>query len=846
MVLHKSRKLQQIVLALIAFIAVACVYFSQDALQGQVLRQHDVLQGAAIGHEAQQYKERTGKITRWTDALFGGMPTFQISPTYESTAWFAWIGKVLGFGLPSPANIFVIMMLGFFVLLLAFDCRWDLAILGAIAWGFSTYFFILIGAGHIWKYVTLSYIPPTLAGIVWAYRGRYLLGGVVAALSATMQLCSNHVQMTYYFAFVIVALFIGFLIKAIRHHQMRQFGIATAVLAIAGILALLANMPNLYNTYKYSKETMRGGQSELVTASSSDNATKGGLDKDYITAWSYGIDETLTLIVPNAKGGASIKPQAGESIPLSLSQSDEAQKMYLKGEIDSDTMNYMSQFLQYFGEQPMTNGPVYVGVVIFALFLLGCIIVKGSLKWCLLAVLVLTIGLSWGHNMMWLTDLFIDYFPMYNKFRTVASILVVAELIIPLMAVLALKTLLESDNPAKQYAKAIYVSFGVTALLCLMMFIMPQAFGDGITSDEQYQMSEYLSNPQAAPFIRQLLSTVANVRFAMVSSDALRSLILTIIGFAIIFAYIKKPKMLGKYLGAALIILTLIDLAPVNKRYLDRSSFASKYAQNSTGEMFTPREADRQILQDKSLNYRVLDLDKFMEAMPSYYHKTIGGYHAAKLSRYQDLLDQQFSRGINMEVVNMLNGKYIIQNNQVIQNPDALGNAWFVDTLTYVKGANAEMHTLSSLHTATSAVADEQFRPALGSIGSAKQAGDTIIETAYEPNHLTYTANSANGGVAVFSEVYFPWGWDATIDGKPAQIGRVNYILRALRLPAGKHIVEFRFEPSSVSTTETFAYIAIALMYLGVAVLIVRSIIRLRQRVQSEGKDGKMILRNKQ
>ena len=411
-----SRWMYLLPVVIIAIIAFAFFYPADS--EGLVLRQHDVQQGIAIGQEVKAFTEATGETSRWTNSLFSGMPNFQISPSYESSKPIALIGKIVSLGLPSPANLLFVMMFGFYILMLSFGTKWHMGLLGAIAYGFSTYFVIIIGAGHIWKFIALSYVAPTIAGIVWAYRGKYLLGATVAAISAALQIAGNHVQMTYYFMFVIVALVIAYGVEAYRGKQMKRWGIASGALAVAAIAAVAANSPNLYNTYQYSKESMRGGHSELASAQTTQNATDGGLNKDYITAWSYGIDETLSLVVPNVNGGANIKPMKGSNTALVLQQLDAAEKMYNAGEISGEEYQALGSFYQYFGDQPGTNGPVYVGAIIFALFLLGCFVVKGPVKWALVAVTLLSIALSWGHNMMWFTDLFIDHFPLYNKFRT--------------------------------------------------------------------------------------------------------------------------------------------------------------------------------------------------------------------------------------------------------------------------------------------------------------------------------------------------------------------------------------------------------------------------------------------
>lgn len=812
-----------IVISIVAFAAISWIYFYPDDVTGNVLRQHDVTQGIANGQEVKAFEATSGEVSRWTNSLFSGMPTFQITPSYESSSLLSWVNKVMGLGFPSPVNLVFIMMVGFFILMLSFDVKWYIAVMGAIAYAFSSYFFILIGAGHIWKYVTLAYIPPTIAGIVWAYRGRILTGSAVAALFAAIQLASNHVQMTYYFAFVIVAMALAYLATAIRNKTVKQWLTATGALAVAALLAVAANAPNLYSTLKYSKETMRGGHSEIASGNPS-NASASGLDKDYITAWSYGKAETMTLLVPNVNGGATIKPEKGSNRFLPLTDTDMAKQMLNSGEISMQEYQFMSQFPQYFGNQPMTNGPVYVGALIFALFVLGCVTIKGHMKWALLAVTIFSILLAWGRNMMWLTDLMIDYFPMYNKFRTVASILVIAEFTMPLLAMLTLQQMFTTPRWWQEHRRAFFGTMGACLAICLFIYFVPTVFS--IYSDSEYDQLVSAGLLQQYP---SLFMAIESIRKSMISADALRSLIFLVLGGVVLWAYLMD-KVQARYAALATAIILFADLFTVNKRYLNTDSFT---APMGTVESFEPRAVDRQILADTAQNYRVFDIANFSEAMPSYFHKCIGGYHAAKLTRYQDLIDHQINKG-NPEVINMLNTKYIIQSDSVVMiNPDALGNAWFVDTLSYVDGAAAEMGALNNLHTATQAVADSKFSSVLGN-AKPKAAGDTIYETTYAPNALTYSATSQNGGVAVFSEIYFPWGWKATIDGKEVEIGRVNYVLRALNIPAGHHTISFVFDPQTVRTADTVATIAIVLIYLSLLVALNVNIYRRMRKSESE------------
>lgn len=819
MAMLKTKTALGVLLSVVTIAVISLAYFYPDALQDNVLRQNDTLQGIAIGHECQQYAAETGDVSRWTNSLFSGMPTFQISPTYESTGLISWINKVYGLGLPSPANLLFMMMIGFFILLMACRTRWYVALLGAIAWGFSTYYIILIGAGHIWKFLALTYVPPTIAGVILCYRGRYLLGGAIAALFAMMQLAANHVQMSYYFGFVIAFIALAYLEKAVRGKALKQWAIATASLLAAAILAVAANSPNLYNTYKYSKETMRGGHSEIAAGST--KASDGGLDKDYITAWSYGKAETFTLLVPNVKGGATILPAKGQNNLLSLAQTKKAADMYAAGQISPEDYQYLAQFPQYFGDQPMTNGPVYVGALILMLFLIGCVIVKGHLKWALLGVTLLTLMLSWGHNMMWLTDLFIDYFPLYNKFRTVSSILVVAEFTIPLLAMLALNRLLTEPEVLRRNMKLVFTVLGAGAAVCLAIALYPGMFR---TFSDQ-EMQQYI-NSGVAQQVPSLFAAVDEVRQSLISADAWRSLLVIAAGTVVIFLYAAE-KIKTAATATMMVVITLFDLYTVNKRYLSSDSFMTDMTNDDP--TFTARPVDNDIMRDTTMNYRVLDQQHFMEAMPSYFHKAVGGYHAAKLTRYQDLIDHQIARG-NMEVLNMLNTRYIIVNDtEAHLNPGALGNAWFIDGLSYVDSPKEEMAFLSDFDAAREAVADSRFQTILGT-ATPKAEGDTIFETTYSPKALTYHAESQRGGIAVFSEVYFPWGWKATIDGKEAEIGRVNYVLRAMRIPAGSHTISMTFDPDSVTTTETMAYAAISIIYLALIAAIALAVLRAGHR----------------
>lgn len=841
----RSRKLWAYVGSVAVMALIAAIYFYPDAMQGNVLRQHDIQQGMAIGQEAKAFAEATGETSRWTNSLFSGMPTFQISPSYPSNSLFGWINTAMGLCLPEPANLLCMMMIGFFILLVAMRMRWYVALIGAIAYGFSSYFVIIIGAGHIWKFITLAYIPPTIAGVVLCYRGRYLAGGALAALFAMMQIANNHVQMSYYFLFVTAGFAIAYLCQAIKRHRVKQWGVATGVLVIAGMLAVGANLPSLYNTYEYSKETMRGGHSELSQGTAANSTS--GLDRDYITQYSYGTSETFSLLIPNIKGGASVKPEKGSSKILNLASLPEANEMVQDGELSSQEAQYLEYISQYFGEPEGTNGPVYVGALIVALFLIGCAIVRGPMKWVLLALTLFSVLLALGRNFMFLTDLMIDYMPMYSKFRTVESILVIAEFTMPLLAVIALQKLLVEKNVWEKHRKAILWSFGVVLGLCLIGVVVPGFYGSAISSNDrqidamiaQSLQSQGVDAATAQYFSLnnpRIYSAVESLRLSMVSDDSMRSFLIVGAGFALLMLYFRKKIGLG--IAAGLVGLIICgDLYMVNKRYLDTESFVPK--QLALGDPFPESDADRQILSDTTMSYRVMDIPRFWQAAPSYRHKAIGGYHAAKLTRYQDLIDRHLSNFLNgtqsdadWNVLNMLNARYIVDmSGSPLFNDEAYGNAWFVGSVEYVGGADEEMDVLGRIDPRNEAVADVKFQEILGA-SRPLSGGDTIFATSYAPNEITYHADTRNGGVAVFSEIYFPWGWNVTIDGAPAELGRVDYVLRALDVPAGSHTIKMRFDPASLHVTTMAAYVAIILIYCGVLAALVMWVVGRRRKEQ--------------
>ncbi|WP_337384008.1 YfhO family protein [Prevotella sp.] len=825
------------ILVVLLFAVIAFAYFFPADTEGRILYRHDSSAGRGSGQELTEYYQRTGERTRWTNSLFSGMPTYQMAPSYDSQQVLNEVGKFYHLWLPENVWYVFAYLLGFYILLRAFDFRRELAVLGSIIWAFSSYFFIIIAAGHIWKVIALAYLPPMIAGIVLAYRGKYVWGFVITALFTALEIQANHVQMTYYYLFIIAFMVLAYLWDAVRNHRLAQFGKATGVCFVAAALGVVINLSNLYHTWQYTQESMRG-KSELVKKNSA-NQTSSGLDRDYITQWSYGIDETWTLLVPNTKGGASM--------PLAMNE-----KTMEKA--DPQFYQIYQQLGQYWGNQPGTSGPVYVGAFVLMLFVLGLFIVKGPMKWALFLATGLSILLSWGHNFMWFTDLFLDYVPMYAKFRTVASILVIAEFTIPLLAMLALKKIFDTPDFFTQKIRIylgtskhpiiahnttnmfwLWVSFIATGGMALLFAIMPSIFFPDYVSASELEAMKQIPSEYLGP----LLSNLQEIRISIFTADCWRTFFVIVLGTAVLLL-LRMKKIQPKYAVGAIIVLCLVDMWQVNKRYLNDGMFVERSVRE------TPQQetaTDRQIMQDKAPDYRVLNLasNTFNENETSYYHKSIGGYHAAKLRRYQEMIDQYIGKEmrdmqgaiVNAQgdmtrvagdsiypVLNMLNTKYVIlplQGGQTapLLNPYAFGNAWFVDRISYVDNANAEIDAVGKLNLRHEAVADSKFKDVLGE-PVAQQSNAVVTLKKYEPNELTYTVESQKGGIVVFSEVYYP-GWTATVDGTDTPVGRVNYILRAINVKPGKHTVVLTFKPASVKNTETAAYVAYLLLVLAIA-----------------------------
>jgi hypothetical protein len=782
--------------AIIIFLIVTLAYLS-PIMEGKSLRQSDTMSWTGAAKEILDFRTaNNGEEPLWTNSMFGGMPAYMISLLTPSNNIIAFFGNaMILFSLPSPANMIFLYFIGFFILLLVLRVNPWLSIIGALAFGFSTYFFIILEAGHNTKALAIGYMAPVFAGIILAMRGKYLWGAVLTALFLALEIKMNHIQMTYYLMILVLIYMLFELYQKIKDKQILGFIKASTALLFSVIIAVSINVTNLWTSYEYSKETIRG-KSELT--SNSDVKTKG-LDMDYATQWSYGVDETFTLLIPDFKGGSS----SGK-----LGESSEAYSV-LKQNVVPNIKQITSQMPLYWGSQPFTSGPVYAGAIFVFLFILGLFIVKGPMKWTLLTATILSIALSWGKNFMPLTQFFFDYFPMYSKFRAVASILVIAELTIPLLGILALNNIFSKKVDKSEVLKWGKISLYITGGLCLIFALGGSSFFT-FRSAADAQL----------PYPEWLMDAIVADRKSNFSMDAWRSLGFILATAALIWAFVEN-KLKSGYAITALMLLVLIDMIPVNKRYFDNSNFTSK---RNVEVPFQATAEDLMILEDKDPNYRVynITINPFNDASTSYFHKSIGGYHGAKLRRYQDLIEYHISKN-NMKVLNMLNTKYFIVPDankapQVQRNIAALGNAWFVENYKLVENPDSEITALSNFEPATTAIVDKKFTDYLKNYKIGKDSLSSIKLTNYKANHLTYQANTKKDELTVFSEIYYDKGWKAFLDGKEIPYIRVNYVLRALIVPQGEHKIEFRFEPESYYTGEKIGYassIILLLMLLG-------------------------------
>ncbi|MCF8373148.1 MAG: YfhO family protein [Bacteroidales bacterium] len=769
------------VTAIVLFAIVSLAYFSPPILEGKKLKMHDVTTGQAMQKEISDFRDATGEEALWTNSMFSGMPAFQISVKYFA-GFLSNVRSVFELWLPEPAGLLMLYMIGFYILLLVLGVNPWLAIPGAMAFGFSSYYLVIIAAGHIWKVRTIAFFAPTLAGILLTLRGEYIRGGVLTALFLTFQIFSNHIQMTYYFLIMVGLIFIFEFYHRIKEKELPFFFKAVGVVAIAGIIALGVNITNIWSTYEYGKYTIRGA-SEL-TFDKEDQTS--GLDRSYVTGWSYGIGESWSFLIPNAKGGASAL--LGNS-KAAMEKVDPAFRE-----------NIGNGHSHYWGDQPGTSGPVYMGAIIVFLFVLGMLLLTWRYKWALFLAAVLVIMLSWGKNLMWFTNLFLDYFPLYNKFRSVSSILVIAEFVFPLLAFMMLKKIWDDPEIISKKKKEFFIAFGLTGGIALVFYILPKVFFSFINVEESSQFDTYImKNAGSEGQIMKYIENLEAARVAIFKADALRSFFFILITAALLWFFSTK-KVSKTLLVVGLTLFIVLDMATIDKRYLGTDNFVSKKAAEVPVKA---TQADLLILKDTDPNYRVMNttVSTFNDATTSYFHKSIGGYHGAKLQRYQDLIEHHIAKN-NMDVLNMLNTKYFIYKGksggpEVQINMEALGNCWFVDNIKWVENADEEIMALNDFDPATIAIIDKRFEGTLKGFSPVPDSLSTIQQTDYKPNQLTYQSNSTKARLAVFSEIYYPSGWKVFIDNVEADYLRVNYVLRALKIPAGQHEIVFKFEPKT-------------------------------------------------
>lgn len=817
------------VIAIVLFYLVTVIYFL-PLIQGKRINQSDIIHYKGASKEIADYRLETGNEALWTNSMFGGMPAFQISVGYQPTI-LTYLQRILKAELAGPSGAVFLYFIGFFILLLVLRINPWLAIIGAFAYGFSSYFFIIIEAGHNTKALAIAYMAPVIAGIVLAYRGKWLWGFIITSIFLGLEIKANHYQITYYLLIVVIIYGIFELVDAFRNKAYVQFFKSTSVLLLASIIAVLLNLPGLWSTYEYSKQTIRG-KSELSKES---EKVSSGLDKAYVTQWSYGIQETLSLIIPNAKGGATRR----------ISDNKQAlQKVENQWKRNVGNQNH------YWGNQPFTSGPVYVGSIIFFLFIFGLFVVKGKYKWILLSATILSILLSWGKNFMPLTDLFLDYVPLYNKFRAVTMTLVIAELCIPLLAILALNQIIKKPEIIQIKKKQLYISLGLTGGLLLILYLFPTSILSFISDVEHTQFNR-LKQSNNVGAINQFIKNIEVARIHIFRVDTLRSLFYIISSFILLSLFgLKKIKVNLLLLIIGIFIMT--DMISICRRYLNDDNYVRKI---TIEKPFPLSISNKEILKDDDI-FRVFNItgNPFQETATSYYHQSIGGYSAAKLHRYQDLIENNIIKEESLlkylsadlsnnkiiediftetPVLNMLNTKYVIlnPNQKPLTNPHVLGNAWFVSKYYTVKDANEELNSLDNIDPASEAVFDIKFRSQVENRQISFDPNAEIILTAYKPNHLVYQSEAKSVQFAVFSEIYYENGWNAYIDGKKTEYFRANYVLRAMIVPAGKHQIEFKFEPKSYFLGNTISMIASLIMILSIIGLVVFKLMKAKNKL---------------
>ncbi|HBY54996.1 MAG TPA: hypothetical protein DEH15_21535 [Marinilabiliales bacterium] len=811
------------VLAIVFFVVISIIYFS-PVLQNKTLNGHDSNTWKGASEEVRNFKNSTGETSLWTNSMFGGLPTYLINTPNEKNI-ITKFSPILKLHLMEPVSHVFFYLLGFYLALLVFRVKPWLAVAGAVAFGFSSYFFIILAAGHISKAIAIGYMAPIIAGVFLSFDRKPIKGALLMAFFLALQIQTNHMQIVYYTFLILLIFGIFWLYKSFKNKELVGFAKSVGATFAGLALAIGINASVLYLTYEYGKYSIRGA-SELTH---DQNNQTSGLDKDYATGWSYGIDETFTFLIPNFKGGSS----SG-----SLNENSETYKLFEQAQGKTYAKKVVKQLPMYWGTQPSTSGPVYVGAIICFLFILGLFVVKGPIKWWLLSATVLSILLSWGHNFSFLTNLFLDYFPGYNKFRTVSMTLVIAEFTMPLLAILAVAKVFSGELAAKEFKKSLYWAFGITGGLSFFFILFSGIYSYAAPSDAGMQ--------------QVLVDALRADRQMLLRNDAFRSLLFVLLTAILVWMGYEK-KISANYLYPALILLLLLDMWPVNKRYLNNDSFVN---QKAVQQEFAPTQADQYLLKDKDPDFRVLNLtvSTFNDATTSFYHKSIGGYHGAKMRRYQELIDFHIFNEIqdivknlqnqnqdniygavaSQPVLNMLNTKYIIVSPESfpIYNSGSLGNAWFVKSIKQVDDADKEIAALGSFDPKTEAVVDKKFADQLPS-AIVYDSTATIKLEVYKPNYLKFTSKTLREQAAVFSEIYYPKGWNVYIDGKPAEYFRANYVLRAMVIPQGNHEIEWKFDPKGYAVGNILSIISAIILILMIVGVGVQWYLEQRKRVKS-------------
>ena len=834
-----TRQWLQHLIAIAIFLAVTCLYF-MPLFEGKKIGQYDIANWQGMSKEVVDFREKYNAEPLWTNSMFGGMPAYQISVVYKANI-AKYLDKIIMLGLPTDAGYAFLFFAGFYFLLITLGVNKWVAVFGAFAFGFSSYFFIFIETGHTSKVHAIGYMAPVMAGVIMCFRKNILAGAVIAGLALSLELYANHLQITYYLMLLILVYVITEIYRTIKEKQWGNFLKASSALLVAVVFAVLSNITNLWATYEYGKYSTRGPSDLTITDAK--NRTSG-LDKDYAVDWSYGISESLTLLIPDAKGGASGRIVNEHRDALNSVSSNDLKQVI--GNQD-----------QYWGDQAFTAGPAYAGAVACLLFIAGLIFVRGQLRWWLLGGTLLSLLLAWGKNFMPLTEFFLDYVPGYNKFRAVSTMIIVAEFCIPLLAALALDNIFKNPDIIGTARKNVKWVIGGLFLFVLLMTAFPSITSLQKTNEYDKTLNAIkqgqpnIPEQQIIGFLDDMMPELEMVRTEIFRADAVRTLLFMLVAAGLIWAF-WKFKFDRRFFIAGMILLVLIDMLTVARRYLDKKDFIS------AGKVETPFEMTRSDQTIKQLEprptYRVLNVaaNTFNDASTSYYHHSIGGYHGAKLKRYKELIDYYLGpatsyiqsrleakdEGVrayieNNPVLNMLNSKYIIysQEGGIIRNDKALGNAWFVNEFNLVANADSELLALRNIHPAVTAIIDKKFSDELKGLNLSAEGAGKITLDSYEPNNLVYSSNAGSEQLAVFSEIYYVKGWNAYVDGKLTPHFRADFVLRAMRVPAGNHKIEFKFEPEVYGTGEKISFASSLILLLASAAV---AFLELRKKKQGK------------